>query len=97
MNVYLLSPADRELEDAINLYNEHFQGLGDKFFDEFIKTINLLKQTPFGWRKVGKNTRRINLKRFPYLILYIVTDEQILITCIAHQHRNPRYYIERYQ
>lgn len=95
MNVILIPPADEELDDAIKYYNQQFEGLGDQFYYEFLKTIDLVKRTPFGWRKVGENTRRINLKRFPYLILYVIDEEDLLVTCIAHQHRNPRYYIGR--
>lgn len=95
MNIILLSPADTELEEAIEFYNTQLPGLGDQFYNEFLFTVDLLNRTPFGWRKVGKNTRRINVKRFPYLILYVVDNNDIFITCIAHQHRNPRYLINR--
>jgi plasmid stabilization system protein ParE len=95
VNVILIPPADKELEDAITFYNEQLVGLGDQFYQEFASTIDLLRRTPFGWRKIGENTRRINIKRFPYLILYVVDKDNILVTCIAHQHRNPRYYLSR--
>jgi hypothetical protein len=95
MNVIVLPPADIELDEAIKFYNTQLPGLGDQFYHEFIVTIDLLKRTPFGWKKMGKNTRKINIKRFPYLILYIIDNNDIFITCIAHQHRNPRYYMQR--
>jgi len=95
MNVILIPPADKELDDAIKFYNNQLPGLGDQFYNEFLATINLLKRTPFGWRKVGENTRRINIKKFPYLVLYVVDRDDILVTCVAHQHRNPRYYFSR--
>ncbi|MFX0138131.1 MAG: type II toxin-antitoxin system RelE/ParE family toxin [Candidatus Hodarchaeota archaeon] len=95
MNVILIPPADKELDDAIRYYNDQLYGLGDQFYNEFLDTMNLVERTPFGWRKVGENTRRINLKRFPYLVLYVIDEDDILVTCIAHQHRNPRYYIDR--
>ncbi len=95
MNVVLLPPADQELDDAYQYYDEQFPGLGNRFVDEFGNTTELLATTPYGWRLISKNTRRINLTRFPYLILYVVEDDTIFITCIAHQHRNPKYYISR--
>lgn len=95
MNVILIPPSDEELDDAIKYYNDQLCGLGDQFYSEFLNTINLVERVPFGWVKVGENTRRINLKRFPYLVLYVVDEEDILVACIAHQHRNPRYYISR--
>lgn len=95
MNIYILPPADVELDDAINYYNEQLPGLGDSFYQEFLKTTEIISYFPESWRKVGSKTRRANIKKFPYLILYIVDGQDVLITCIAHQHRDPRYYVER--
>ena len=95
MNIILIPPADKELEEAINYYNDQLAGLGDQFYTSFLDTVGYIVQTPDAWRKIGANTRRINIKRFPYLILYVLDGQDVLITCIAHQHRNPTYYMER--
>jgi len=95
MNVILLPPSDTELQDAIDYYNDQMEGLGDRFYQSFLKTIRHIEAGPELWRKVGENTRRINISRFPYLILYVQHHEDILVTCIAHQHRDPPYYMSR--
>ncbi len=95
MNILLLPPADRELEEAIAYYNDQLAGLGEKFYYSFLDSTDYISLSPEAWRKIGKHTRRINIKRFPYLVLYVFTGEEILITCIAHQHRNPEYYTRR--
>ena len=95
MNVILIPPADKELDEAVKYYNEQFQGLGYGFYEEFISTCNFISKLPHSWRKVGQNTHRINIRKFPYLLLYVVDEKNVLITCIAHQHRNPTYYSER--
>ena len=95
MKILLLPPSDKELDDAIEYYNDQQIDLGDNFYKEFIKTTDLIDKFPKTWKKVGRSTHKINIKRFPYLILYVIDGNNILITCIAHQHRNPTYYIER--
>ena len=95
MNIILIPPSDKELEEAIDYYNDQMFGLGEQFYDSFLSSIAYISIAPDVWRKVGKNTRRINIKRFPYLILYVLDGNNILITCIAHQHRNPTYYTNR--
>jgi toxin ParE1/3/4 len=95
MNVILLPPSDTELQDAIDFYDDQMDGLGDRFYQSFLKTIRHIEAEPELWRKVGENTRRINISRFPYLILYVQHHEDILVTCIAHQHRDPPYYMNR--
>lgn len=95
MNIILIPPADKELNEAIDYYNDQLAGLGEQLYTAFLDTVGYISQTPDAWRKIGTNTRRINIKRFPYLILYVLDGQDILITCIAHQHRNPTYYMER--
>jgi len=95
MNVFLIPPADRELDDAIEYYNDQLPGLGDQFYTSFQDTVRYIVQEPQAWRKIGKHTRRINIKRFPYLILYVLHEQDLFITCIAHQHRNPPYYTDK--
>jgi plasmid stabilization system protein ParE len=94
MKVVLLPPADAELEEAISYYNQQQEGLGDQFYSAFIATTRHIRNAPEAWKKVGENTRRINFKRFPYLVLYVVDGDYILITCIAHQHRKPAFYLK---
>ena len=95
MNIILIPPSDKELEETIDYYNDQMFGLGEQFYDAFLSSVAYISIAPDVWRKVGKNTRRINIKRFPYLILYVLDGNNILITCIAHQHRNPTYYTNR--
>jgi hypothetical protein len=95
MNIILIPPSDKELDEAIAYYNDQFFGLGDNFYKEFIDLCRILAIYPNTWRKIGENTHRINFKRFPYLILYGLDGEDLLITCIAHHHRDPDYYFPR--
>ena len=84
MNIILIPPSDKELEEAVDYYNDQMPGLGEQFYNAFLNTVNYIPIAPDAWRKVGSNTRRINIKRFPYLILYVLDGNDILITCIAH-------------
>ena len=95
MNVILIPPADNELREAIDYYNDQLEGLGEQFYTSFIDTTNYISYAPDAWKKIGTNTRRINIKRFPYLVLYVIDAQDIIITCIAHQHRDPSFYMDR--
>lgn len=92
MIVKILEPAEKEVKEAFNFYNSQFDGLGHKFIESFLLTIELIEKIPFGWRKVSPNTRRINIKDFPYLILYAIEEDKIIVTFVCHSHRDPRYY-----
>ncbi|MEE9429411.1 MAG: type II toxin-antitoxin system RelE/ParE family toxin [Melioribacteraceae bacterium] len=95
MKLKFIHPSEQELIDAYQFYEEQLTGLGNQFINEFNNTIKVILNHPTLWKKVGEKTRRALIKRFSYLILYIYKEETIHITCIAHQHRNPSYYVER--
>ena len=95
MNLFLLPPSDAELDQAIEYYNYQVNQLGNDFYSDFIHAVDLIKLFPLAWVKIGTHTRKMHLKRFPYMLFYIIDGENLLITCIAHQHRSPEYYIDR--
>jgi len=95
MNLKFIPPAEQELFDAYHFYEDQLIGLGYQFMNEFNRVLKFILSYPTLWAKVGKRTRRALLKRFPYFILYIFEDETVHITCIAHQHRDPEYYLDR--
>lgn len=60
MNVVLIPPSDKELEEAVNYYNDQMPGLGEQFYNAFLSTVHYISISPNAWKKVGTNTRRIN-------------------------------------
>jgi hypothetical protein len=50
---------------------------------------------PEAWTKIGEQTRRCLIKGFPYALHYTAEPEEILITAVAHLHRDPEQYRNR--
>lgn len=78
MNIILIPPSDKELEEAIDYYNDQMPDLGEHFYNAFLSTVDYISIVPDAWKKIGSNTRRINIRRFPYLILYVLDRNDIL-------------------
>ena len=95
MKVRFLSPASIELDEAVRYYNHQLPGLGFRFFQEVNAAIDRIKLFPDAWTKIGEQTRRCLLKGFPYVLLYVADGDEILITALAHLHRNPEHYRDR--
>ncbi|MCP4134591.1 MAG: type II toxin-antitoxin system RelE/ParE family toxin [bacterium] len=95
MKIEFIDPAGQELFEAYQFYKDQLPGLQKRFLDDFKNTINLIKTFPTAWTKVGAKTRRGLFKKFPHFVLYRYENNCIYITCIAHSHRNPEYYIDR--
>ncbi len=69
MQIKFVEPAAIELDDAIDYYELQLTGLGRKFIDEVIETIDLIAQFPQLWAQNSEHTRKAVLRKFPYNII----------------------------
>ena len=89
MRIEFGSLARRELFDAAEYYEDRATGLGDRFLDEVARVLGRLKETPIIWPVYHHTARRIRIRRFPYSIVYEVSDDLIVIHAVAHLKRPP--------
>lgn len=85
-----------ELKDAIDFYNLELPGLGNIFKKEIKKSIHRIVEYPSAWPSITEDIRKYVLHKFPFKILYSIEKNHIYIIAIAHQHRRPDYWIDRY-
>jgi len=95
LKVRLISPANLELDEAVRYYDHQLPGLGFRFVQETSVAIERIMLMPEAWTKVGQRTRRCMPKGFPNALLYVTEKEEILITAVAHLHREPEHYKDR--
>jgi toxin ParE1/3/4 len=92
----LFSPeARQEFEEAEQYYNLQVPKLGDEFRKEVRAALPRLQAWPLSCPVERGDIRRLTLSRFPYKLLYSVEADHIYIIAVAHQHREPAYWIER--
>src|SRR5438067_4287825 len=70
MKVTYLDAADAEFQEAIDYYNEQRAGLGFEFSDEVKDAVTRIRNYPEAWTPLSKRTRRCQVHRFPYGIIY---------------------------
>lgn len=95
MEIRLLEIAETELDEAVIFYNSEQPGLGADFIVEFVNSLDRIKAYPKAWNPFTQNTRRCQLRRFPYGIVYQILETEILVVAISHLHREPEYWQER--
>lgn len=93
--VHLLPEAEPELEDAFWWYEPQRSGLGLEFLLAFDAAVEGLRRLPERHELVALKTRKALLRRFPYLVLYAVEAERILITAVFHGRGNPQRWSDR--
>lgn len=93
--VSFLEPAQKELFDAVEYYDEQQSGLGFEFALEVQKSINRIIRYPNAWSKFSARTRKCHCNHFPYSIIYFLKESEIIIVAIMHSKRKPNYWKKR--
>lgn len=89
MNVVYHKLVQKDLDDAWQYYEDASEGLGDRFFDEFLAVIASIQRNPKRWPPIDKGRRVALFSRFPYKLLYRIEPERVKVLVVRHQRRNP--------
>ncbi|MAS93353.1 MAG: plasmid stabilization protein [Verrucomicrobiales bacterium] len=85
-----------ELEEIRDYYEDKSVGLGKAFVDEFERQLMNIAAMPSRWMIVQGDVRRSLMKRFPYVILFRVIDDEIIrVTVVKHEKRHPVFGLGR--
>jgi plasmid stabilization system protein ParE len=95
MQIEFLEAAQAELDQAIEYYARESAGLGNEFLAEVLCTLERITDHPHAWHTYSKRTRRCQMRRFPYGVIYLISMERVLVVAIAHLHRKPGYWKSR--
>lgn len=94
-HVRFLDEASEELEATAAYYDNQHPGLGAAFVAEARKTRKRIAELPYAARAVRKGIRRRAIHKFPYYVIYRVSDDDVLVIAIAHKRRRPGFWRER--
>lgn len=94
---YSLHPeAATDLREAAEYYRERAGALLARvFLGEFERAMVLLEKHPLLGAQWLHGKRRLVMRRFPYSIIYVTIDQEVLVLAVAHQSRRPGYWRER--
>ncbi len=84
-----------EIRAARLRYAEYSAETSERFFSEVEEGLERIVQLPETWPSYLHGTRRFLLRRFPFSIVYRVTDETIGVYALAHAKRRPGYWKAR--
>jgi plasmid stabilization system protein ParE len=79
-----------ELADASDWYDAQDKRLADDLLFAFEETISTIVQNPFQYQVIRRKTRRASLGKFPYGLIYSVSENDIVILSCFHGRRNPK-------
>ncbi|MEW6173534.1 MAG: type II toxin-antitoxin system RelE/ParE family toxin [Bacillota bacterium] len=94
-SVVFLPEAEQEILEAAIYYESRASGLGIDYLSEVERAVQAVADSPHTWPIIEGELRRRLVRRFPFVILYRVEPEEVVVVAIAHLRRKPGYWRER--
>ncbi len=87
----ILKAASEDALQAYNYYEDLQQGLGDRFLSEVLERYKDITRHPqyYGFINEQHIIRDVRLKSFPYLVVYEVEEDTIIIYAVHCTYKNP--------
>jgi len=95
MKIVFSPEAQLEFEEAERYYQRQATYLGKEFRREVRNSLPRLRNWPLSCALEIGEIRRLTLSRFPYKLLYSVESDYLYVIAVAHQHREPNYWVDR--
>ncbi|MBP6003518.1 MAG: type II toxin-antitoxin system RelE/ParE family toxin [Pyrinomonadaceae bacterium] len=87
--------AETEFFEAIEYYEDQGDEIGLTFSREVFAGVKRIMNFPMAWSPFSGRSRPCLVKRFPYGIVYRLTEDQIIIYAVMHLNRKPGYWLDR--
>ena len=84
-----------QVQRDVNRILRHYDGislrLGDEFWAELTRLVELISSKPQRFHFAQKGLRRANLRRFPYHLLFREKPDGVRVIVLRHNRRRPSY------
>ncbi len=84
-----------EVQEAFDWYQEKTEGLGLEFLRAADACLAGVQRNPLASPMMYQEIRRALLRKFPYILFYIVKEEQIIVLACFHARRDPIDWMRR--
>lgn len=83
--------AHQDIFETMLWYESQRDGLGAEFYKEVENVKNILSVNPTSFEiKYKENVRWIRTERFPYIVVYVVNESNVVILAVVSTHRHPK-------
>jgi len=93
--ILLLPEARVEVADTAIFYRQFSAELSSDPLAKFYQSLNVIAEDPSLFQADSRGFRKINLKRFPFKIVFKITGDTIIIMAFSHHKRRPAYWKNR--
>jgi len=87
--------AQIEVQEAFDYDEEKSKGLGFKFMRSLDAALQSVKRNPLSYQTIYKESRRVLLRKFPYVLFYVVEETRVAVIAVFHQRRSDIDWVRR--
>ena len=95
MGIRYLPDAFNDLNEALAYYNQRSPDAARRFADAVRAEEQAILDFPEMAYSLGGTLRVLRVKRFPYSLVYLPLERNILIIAVAHHKRRPTHWKSR--
>jgi toxin ParE1/3/4 len=81
--------AERDVAEAMDWYEAQVPGLGVAFLEDFAQVLGRIAVTPLIYQVIYRESRRAQLRRFPYVVWFKVQDQLVTVRACLRGSINP--------
>jgi plasmid stabilization system protein ParE len=81
----------RDVNRILRHYDRISLRLGNEFWAEFTRIIDLVASKPQRFHSTQQGLRRANMRRFPYHVLFRENPGGVRVIVLRHNRRRPSY------
>ncbi|CAN1208959.1 type II toxin-antitoxin system RelE/ParE family toxin [Tumidithrix helvetica PCC 7403] len=87
--------AQAEFDEAFDWYEQQRTGLGVDFLMCVAEILEHIESLPEAYEIIYEDVRRAVVRKFPYLILYKVEPDRVVVLAVFHSKRDPQVWQDR--
>lgn len=93
--LFVRKAARADVSEAFRWYEERSVGLGHEFLRSMRVALRAVEQAPLQFPIAIDDIRRVRLRRFPYMIYFVVLAKHISVIAVTHGRRNSQHWQSR--
>jgi plasmid stabilization system protein ParE len=82
--------AESDIESTYEWYEDQREGLGAEFLAELEAGFSRVVRNPEVYATVQGSIRRALLRRFPFGVFFLVSDDLVSVIAVFHTSRDPK-------
>lgn len=94
-DLFVRQEAETDIKEGFDYYESCRDNLGYDFLLCIEESFEKIQRNPSGFKTVYRNIRRTFVRRFPFGIYFVISDNNVSILAVAHVRRNPSHWQKR--